>query len=313
MADAKSAPHKKGSWTNKEERKATAMRRGNAPIKDIAQKLGRTSGSIAAFFCRNNIYRGSHTKNGGGRWRTWSAAEEALAEIRVRQKLSLTYDPTQIEEKLHEIRRISQSAPEWTRAQTDAWFSENASPTRAKAGASNFSACRIWTFTCRKDLGGCGFEWQSTFHEVRCSGGRCQGCSDRYWKETYVHRVTRELLRSGCTTLRGKYSWPVRGEVREILNEEGHKLQLDIFIGGPNAAAAIEVQGRQHYEEVAFWGGAAGLARRRRNDERKRQECARLGITLWEIDLRDFRGSIKKVKRGLRECVAEFLRGTGLV
>jgi len=188
------------------------------------------------------------------------------------------------------------------------WMEAQGLSIRAKEG-NNFSGARHWGFYCLS----CGFEWETAFSNIKNRGTRCRACSDRTWKEAYIYEVTRELLRDGLTATRAKYSWSVRGTTREILNQEGNRLQLDIFIGDPNVAAAIEVQGRQHYEEVALWDGTVGLAKRRRDDERKRKECARLGITLWEIDLRDFRGSEEEVKRELRECVAEFLRDTGLV
>jgi hypothetical protein len=148
---------------------------------------------------------------------------------------------------------------------------------------------------------------------IKNDGTRCPACRDRTWKEAYIYEIVRGLLRDGLSAARGKYSWLVHGVTREILNEEGNALQLDIFIWALNIAFAIEVQGRQHYEEVAHFGGAAKFAKRRRDDERKRQECERLGITLWEIDLRDFRGSEEKVKRELRRHVEKLLRGAGLV
>ena len=60
--------------------------------------------------------------------------------------------------------------------------------------------------------------------------------------------------------------------------------RLDIYI--PDINTAIEYQGKQHYEPVAFFGGEEGLKDNRRRDERKARRCRGKGIRLlyWDYD-----------------------------
>ncbi|MCR5794617.1 MAG: hypothetical protein K6G61_04635 [Solobacterium sp.] len=60
--------------------------------------------------------------------------------------------------------------------------------------------------------------------------------------------------------------------------------RLDIYI--PSADTAIEYQGKQHYEPVAFFGGLEGHKRNRERDERKFRRCRAHGITVlyWDYD-----------------------------
>jgi len=55
---------------------------------------------------------------------------------------------------------------------------------------------------------------------------------------------------------------------------------LDVFI--PGEKFAIEYQGVQHYEAVDFFGGAAGLAERKKLDARKRRLCKKNDCSLIE-------------------------------
>jgi len=54
--------------------------------------------------------------------------------------------------------------------------------------------------------------------------------------------------------------------------------RLDILV--PKRKLAIEYQGRQHYEPVAFFGGEEGFLRTQERDRRKAQLCDENGVTL---------------------------------
>lgn len=63
----------------------------------------------------------------------------------------------------------------------------------------------------------------------------------------------------------------------------GENLTLDFFI--PRKKLAVEVQGRQHREYVAFFhGDAEGFKKQKKRDERKAEWCELNGIRLVKID-----------------------------
>ena len=59
---------------------------------------------------------------------------------------------------------------------------------------------------------------------------------------------------------------------------------LDIYI--PSIKAAIEYQGKQHYECIPYFGGDKGLKDNELRDEKKRQRCKANGVQLftWDFD-----------------------------
>lgn len=60
--------------------------------------------------------------------------------------------------------------------------------------------------------------------------------------------------------------------------------RLDIYI--PSKKAAIEYQGKQHYEPIDFFGGSAGYQSNLKRDARKKSRCRANGITVlyWDYD-----------------------------
>ncbi len=60
--------------------------------------------------------------------------------------------------------------------------------------------------------------------------------------------------------------------------------RLDIFI--PSRSTAIEYQGKQHYEAVAFFGGREGQRRNQERDEQKRRRCRahQIRVIDWDYD-----------------------------
>jgi len=76
--------------------------------------------------------------------------------------------------------------------------------------------------------------------------------------------------------------------VRSILRDEevvhqaspewlGHQ-RIDIYV--PSLGIAIEYQGRQHYEPVAFFGGEEAFAANRVRDQRKAELCEQHGVRM---------------------------------
>ena len=58
-------------------------------------------------------------------------------------------------------------------------------------------------------------------------------------------------------------------------------LELDIWI--PACRIGIEYQGEQHFQSIGHWGGDKKLIEQQARDDRKRQICAKEGITLIEF------------------------------
>ena len=52
----------------------------------------------------------------------------------------------------------------------------------------------------------------------------------------------------------------------------------------PEKKIAFEYQGQQHFYPIKAWGGDKAFENMQKRDERKRQLCSQLGITLIEIN-----------------------------
>ena len=68
--------------------------------------------------------------------------------------------------------------------------------------------------------------------------------------------------------------------------DTGHLLELDCYSEEMNLA--FEYQGLQHYEPVDFFGGTEAYDSQVKRDKIKRQLCKTRGVTLVEIDSRNF-------------------------
>lgn len=77
-------------------------------------------------------------------------------------------------------------------------------------------------------------------------------------------------------------AFPLSKIERNIRPDWLEKLELDIYL--PEKNIAFEYQGQQHYYPIKAWGGEKALKKLQQRDERKRQLCLQLGITLIEID-----------------------------
>ena len=68
--------------------------------------------------------------------------------------------------------------------------------------------------------------------------------------------------------------------IRELSPSWLRGQRLDIYV--PSKRIAFEYQGEQHYQPIAVYGGAEGLVKGQRQDQRKRELCAANGVTLIE-------------------------------
>ena len=68
--------------------------------------------------------------------------------------------------------------------------------------------------------------------------------------------------------------------IRELSPSWLRGQRLDIYV--PSKRIAFEYQGEQHYQPIAGYGGAEGLVKGQRQDQRKRELCAANGVTLIE-------------------------------
>lgn len=70
--------------------------------------------------------------------------------------------------------------------------------------------------------------------------------------------------------------------------------RLDIYV--PSKRIAFEYQGEQHYQPIEIYGGAEGLLKRQRQDQRKRELCAANGVMLieWKYTLPISKGMLLK-------------------
>lgn len=59
-------------------------------------------------------------------------------------------------------------------------------------------------------------------------------------------------------------------------------LELDIWV--PELELALEYQGQQHFYPVEAWGGKGALKALQSRDQKKRETCNRVGVTLVEVD-----------------------------
>lgn len=87
------------------------------------------------------------------------------------------------------------------------------------------------------------------------------------WLEQAEIRFTTQYILKDCRSPRG---FPYRFDFA-IFKEDG------------SLVALIEFDGRQHFEAIPFWGGAAGLAYRKQCDQDKSNYCAENRIPLLRI------------------------------
>ena len=121
----------------------------------------------------------------------------------------------------------------------------------------------------------------------------CVGCG-----LVFESRANNHLFGSDCPKCSKGKSERLFGECLEELGYEAYKnrpewlinpvsgwpLELDYYI--PELKIAFEVQGRQHYEPIARFGGVSQFQKQQARDQQKRNLCFMKGVTLYEYDLR---------------------------
>ena len=93
------------------------------------------------------------------------------------------------------------------------------------------------------------------------------------------HLKIRDILRDNDFVWEEEYTFP------DLVASSGRPLAFDfmVFDEDHNIDFAIEVNGEQHYEPVAAFGGPKKFARQKYNDNQKRLYCQRHNIILIEI------------------------------
>lgn len=121
---------------------------------------------------------------------------------------------------------------------------------------------------------------------------RCMRCGKIFT------RVQTTLLASrGCPSCNKRNS---KGEKKmiKILNEARLSFKEQVILEGlprlrfdfgvyndeNELLYLIEVQGKQHYKPVEFWGGEEGFKKQQERDKKKRKYCKENNIPLYEID-----------------------------
>lgn len=101
------------------------------------------------------------------------------------------------------------------------------------------------------------------------------GCETRSLGELCIRKQLQEL---NCS-FKEQYSF------QDCLTENHRRIKFDFAILNDqnNAICLIEYNGKQHYEEVKFFGGAENLKRQKLRDNIKRDYCSKKGIPLIEI------------------------------
>lgn len=101
------------------------------------------------------------------------------------------------------------------------------------------------------------------------------GCETHSLGELCVRKQLQEL---NCS-FKEQYSF------QDCLTENNHRIKFDFAILDKqnNVKCLIEYNGKQHYEEVEFFGGAENLERQKLRDNIKRDYCFKNNIPLIEI------------------------------
>lgn len=100
------------------------------------------------------------------------------------------------------------------------------------------------------------------------------------------------LIGNGATNPRWRSEQTAYAIVREYYPDAKFQYQADFLFGQrldiyiPSKKAAIEYQGKQHFEPVEFFGGDAGYKSNVMRDMRKKARCAAEGIAVlyWDYD-----------------------------
>lgn len=97
--------------------------------------------------------------------------------------------------------------------------------------------------------------------------------------ESRGHLKIRDLLEMNG------FEWEEEYSFDDLKATSGWPLRFDfmVFDDGGNIDFAIEVQGIQHYEAVAAFGGPKKLKRQQFNDNQKRIYCKKNHIELVEV------------------------------
>jgi len=125
----------------------------------------------------------------------------------------------------------------------------------------------------------------------------CKCCNCGQEKEVLQRSlVTRTSLSCGCTSIsKGEY---ILKEILEDLNiffetqykffdcKDKQRLPFDFYLSDYNCC--IEYDGKQHFENIPYWGGEQGFKERQKKDNIKNQYCKDNNIYLIRIPYTDY-------------------------
>lgn len=110
--------------------------------------------------------------------------------------------------------------------------------------------------------------------------------------EAQRNEIYEKLIQAGRTHPRWKSEQKAYAIVKKYYADAKFQYQpwylfgqrLDIYI--PSRRTAIEYQGKQHYEPIAFFGGMEGLLSNQERDRRKRWRCQKNDVRMlyWDYD-----------------------------
>lgn len=117
-----------------------------------------------------------------------------------------------------------------------------------------------------------GHEWKALPPAILNTGSWCHRCSSKA-------SINEAICRLYFQQLFDKEFPPAKP--KWLLNETGHRLELDGYC--EELKLAFEYNGKQHYEAVPYFGGEERFRATQIRDQRKRNVCKEMGVTLIEI------------------------------
>ena len=123
-----------------------------------------------------------------------------------------------------------------------------------------------------------GHRWFATFDNIKNGGKWCPHCSSEiHLREEICRAVFEQIFQHSFPTVRPPW----------LVNEEGNRLELDGYC--EELAIAFEHQGRQHFEEIEWFG--TSIKKLQKHDKLKVEICEERKVDLliinYDDDLKD--------------------------
>ena len=142
----------------------------------------------------------------------------------------------------------------------------------------------VWLWSCR--CGVCGQIFEALPAKIQNGHTTSCGCAIQSAGERFVKSLLDEM------------NLPYEPQAKFHGCENRKPLRFDFYV--PSVNTAIEINGRQHYEPVEFFGGQEGFEDTQRRDKIKADYCAEHGITLlilpYTMSNTEMRQTIQNIK-----------------